>query len=82
MRSQESSVTDRREPESHEVVLAEGRAEQAHSGRAGSFSWVAVRGGNGEFLSLPHIAGQTGRLVWIPKTEEPSESDGAATTDA
>jgi hypothetical protein len=50
---------------SDEIVLAEGKAEQAHAGRT-SFSWLAVRGNDGAFVSLPHIAGQTGRLVWIP----------------
>lgn len=53
-----------------EIVLGEGKAEQAHSGRTGSFSWLALRGSSGEFLSLPHIAGQTGRLVWIPDPTE------------
>ena len=53
-----------------EIVLAEGKAEQAHSGRTGTFSWLAIRNSNGEFLPLPHIAGQSGRLVWIPKTSE------------
>lgn len=55
---------------SREIVLGEGKAEQAHSGRAGSFSWLALRGGTGEFLSLPHIAGQSGKLVWIPDSAE------------
>jgi hypothetical protein len=53
-----------------EIVLAEGTAEQAHAGRT-AFSWVAVRGNDGSFLPLPHVAGQSGRLVWIPdKAEE------------
>ena len=57
---------------SDEIVLAEGKAEQAHAGRT-AFSWLAVRGNDGAFLSLPHIAGQTGRLVWIP--DDTSDDD-------
>jgi len=52
-----------------EIVLAEGTAEQAHAGKK-SFSWVAVRGRDGAFLPLPHIAGQSGTLVWIPTAKE------------
>ncbi|HTP56770.1 MAG TPA: hypothetical protein VMJ72_00625 [Candidatus Paceibacterota bacterium] len=51
------------------IILAEGTAEQAHAGKK-SFAWVAVRGRDGAFLPLQYIAGQSGRLVWIPTDEE------------
>lgn len=57
------------------VILARGKAEQAHIGKTGRWSWLAVRGSNGEFLSLPHIAGKVGTLVWIPSKPEPPQSD-------
>ena len=56
------------------IILAEGAAEQAHAGKT-SFSWVAVRGRDGAFLPMAHIAGQSGRLVWIP-TETKEADDG------
>ena len=49
--------------------------EQAQAGKAGVHSWLAVRGSDGAFLPLPHIAGQSGKLVWIPDgTDEENSS--------
>ena len=59
------------------IILAEGTAEQAHAGKT-SFSWVAVRGRDGAFLPMAHIAGQSGRLVWIPDEGEVSDGHKSA----
>jgi hypothetical protein len=52
-----------------EVVLAEGVAEQAHTGSEGWWSWLALKDSNDRFVRMPKIRGQKGKLIWVQEDE-------------